>query len=241
MPGTTLNEIIDMLWNHPENAEWTARLKVIPGVAFREWMASNDKIISDPADGKFIWKARIGADSDSTPAVANGFVYTAAEDGVVRCYKQETGDLVWNFTTDGAHLGRAGEHIGIWASPILWDRKIYIGASNHYLYCLTADKGEVVWKYKARGPIWGTAPVVDGRVVFGDKAGWMHLLSAADGKQISELKIGDNVNATPAVLDGRIYIGAFNGKLYCLGIEEAVKKESATPEASPRATRRRAG
>jgi outer membrane protein assembly factor BamB len=35
------------------------------------------------------------------------------------------------------------------------------------------------------------------------------------------------------VLDGRIYIGAFNGKLYCLGIEEAVKKDAAPPDASP--------
>jgi outer membrane protein assembly factor BamB len=84
------------------------------------------------------------------------------------------------------------------------------------LYALTADKGEVVWRYKARGPIWGTSPLVDGRLVFGDKAGWIHSVSAEDGKPISELKIGDNINATPAILGGRIYIGAFNGKLYCL-------------------------
>jgi eukaryotic-like serine/threonine-protein kinase len=192
-----------------------------------------DLFCIDPADGKFIWKAKIGADSDSTPAVANGFVYTAAEDGVVRCYRADTGALVWNFVTDGGRLGQASEHIGIWASPIVVKNRIYIGASNHYLYCLTADKGEVVWKYKAHGPIWGTSPVVDGRVVFGDKGGWINLLSADDGKLISELKIGDNVNSTPAVLDGRIYIGAFNGKLYCLGIDENVAKESATPKASP--------
>lgn len=182
----------------------------------------------NPADGTFIWKVRIGADSDSTPAVANGFVYTAAEDGVVRAYKADTGELAWTFVTDGAHINYASEHIGIWASPILFDGKIYIGASNHYLYCLTADKGEVVWKYKAHGPIWGTSPVVDGRVVFGDKAGWINIISAKDGKLISELKIGDNINSTPAILDGRIYIGAFNGDLYCLEMEEEVAKPEAT-------------
>src|SRR5205085_2700214 len=96
----------------------------------------------DPADGKFIWKSRIGADSDSTPAVANGFVYTAAEDGVVRAYKADNGELAWTFATDGARLYAAGEHIGIWGSPIFANGKIYIGGSNHYLYCLTADKGE---------------------------------------------------------------------------------------------------
>jgi outer membrane protein assembly factor BamB len=179
----------------------------------------------DPANGQTIWKIHIGADSDSTPAVANGFVYTAAEDGVVRSYKQDTGELVWTYVTEGGRVGRASEQNGIWASPILVKDRIYIGAGNTYLYCLTAAKGELVWKYKARGAIWGTSPVVDGRVIFGDKAGWMHMLSADDGKLISELKIGDNINSTPAIMDGRIYVGAFNGKLYCLEPESSISPE----------------
>jgi hypothetical protein len=84
------------------------------------------------------------------------------------------------------------------------------------MYCLTADKGELVWKHQTRAAIWDTSPVVDGRVIFGDKSGYVYMLSADDGRLISEIKIGDNVDATPAVLDGRIYVGAFNGKLYCL-------------------------
>lgn len=38
----SLAQIIDMLWNHPENAEWTPKVEVIPGDAFRQWMASED-------------------------------------------------------------------------------------------------------------------------------------------------------------------------------------------------------
>ena len=94
-----------------------------------------------------------------------------------------------------------------------------------------------MWKYKARGPIWGSSPVVDGRVIFGDKAGWLHMLSAKQGQQISELKIGDNVNSTPAILDGRIYIGAFNGKLYCLDLQEPPPLPSPSP--TPARGRRR--
>jgi outer membrane protein assembly factor BamB len=89
------------------------------------------------------------------------------------------------------------------------------------MYCLTADKGEMVWQHLVRAPIWGTAPVVDGRVVFGDKSGWMYMLSARTGERLWELQIGENINATPAVLDGHIYIGAFNGKLFALGPSKA--------------------
>jgi outer membrane protein assembly factor BamB len=52
-------------------------------------------------DGSTIWKARIGADSDSTPAVAGAFVYTAAEDGYVYSFRKSTGEPVWKFKADG--------------------------------------------------------------------------------------------------------------------------------------------
>ena len=118
---------------------------------------------------------------------------------------------------DGGLSKNYKERSGFWASPIVTGGRVYIGSNNGFMYCLTADKGEVVWQHLVRAPIWGSSPVVDGRVVFGDKAGWMYMLSAETGERIWELKIGDNVNATPAILNGRIYIGAFNGKLYCLG------------------------
>jgi FOG: WD40-like repeat len=57
------------------------------------------------------------------------------------------------------------------------------------MYCLTSDKGEVIWQHLVRAPIWATSPVVDGRVVFGDKAGWMYMLSADDGRRLWELKL----------------------------------------------------
>ena len=95
------------------------------------------------------------------------------------------------------------------------------------MYCLTADKGEIVWKHLVRAPIWGTSPVVDGRLVFGDKAGWIYMLSAKDGKRLGELKIGDNINSTPAIIGGRIYIGAFNGKLYCVSTKGPGWQEAA--------------
>jgi outer membrane protein assembly factor BamB len=181
------------------------------------------------ADGEIIWKARIGADSDSTPAVANGLVYTAAEDGIIRCYKQATGELVWQYKAEGGLEKRyPKERSGIWASPVLWNNRVYIGSNNGYLYCLTADEGRLVWRTQAGAPIWGTSPVVDGRVVFGDKSGRMHMLSAETGEPLWDLKIGDNVNATPAILGGRIYIGAFNGLLYCLGANTEERREQAT-------------
>jgi len=116
------------------------------------------------------------------------------------------------------------EKNGFWASPIVSNGRVYIGCNSGYMYCLSADKGELIWRHLTRAAIWGSSPVVGDRVVFGDKSGYVYILSANNGDLISELKIGDNVDATPAVLDGKIYVGAFNGKFYCLGEDEAANK-----------------
>ena len=143
-------------------------------------------------------------------------------------FNQADGELVWKFKATGGLSRFFKERSGFWASPIVRNDRVYIGSNNGQMYCLTADKGEVVWKHQVRAPIWGTSPVVDGRVVFGDKAGWMYMLSAEDGSRLWELKIGENVNATPAILDGRIYIGAFNGKLFVW--DELYSKPLCLPE-----------
>ena len=96
------------------------------------------------------------------------------------------------------------------------------------MYCLSADKGELIWKRLMRAAIWGTSPVVNGRVVFGDKSGYLYLLSADNGDLITEIKIGDNIDSTPAVLDGRIYVGAFNGKFSCVGEDDRSRNQSTT-------------
>jgi len=41
-PESNLDEIIDMLWNRPNNSEWSPKIKVIPGALFRQWMSIED-------------------------------------------------------------------------------------------------------------------------------------------------------------------------------------------------------
>lgn len=71
------------------------------------------------SDGSTIWKARIGADSDSTPALANGFVYTAAEDGYVYCFRQSNGEPVWKFKADGGFSRNFKERSGFGLARLL--------------------------------------------------------------------------------------------------------------------------
>ncbi len=163
-------------------------------------------------DGSIVWKYTANDSFKATPTVIGDRIIAS-----VYCFRKLNGEPVWKFKADGGFSKNYKERSGFWASPVVLKDRLYIGSNNGFMYCLSADKGELVWKHLVRAPIWGTAPVIDGRLVFGDKAGWIYVLSVEDGKRLAELKIGDNINSTPAVLEGRIFIGAFNGNLYCLG------------------------
>src|SRR6266849_6498532 len=42
MSQATLNEIIDLLWIHPEHAEWRPKVDTIPLDLIKEWIKSSD-------------------------------------------------------------------------------------------------------------------------------------------------------------------------------------------------------
>ena len=88
-------------------------------------------------DGSTSGNPRIGADSDSTPAVANGLVYTAAEDGYVYCFNQADGELSWKFRAEGGLSRVYKERSGFWASPVVKSGRVYIGSNNGQMYCLS--------------------------------------------------------------------------------------------------------
>ena len=164
------------------------------------------------SDGATIWKARIGADSDSTPAVAGGFVYTAAEDGYVYSFRQSNGEPVWKFRAEGGFSKNYEERSGFWASPIV-GRIAFTSDQQRFMYCLSADKGEVV------GNIWcadqlGNVTRRRGRRSFRRQSRWIYSFSK-DGRRLAELKHRREYQGDPP-FRRHIYIGTFNGKLTVL-------------------------
>ncbi len=56
-------------------------------------------------------------------------------------YHIETGDKVWEYVTDGP----------VRVAPVVSDGRIYLPSDDGYLYCLGADDGELIWKFRG-GP-----------------------------------------------------------------------------------------
>ncbi len=98
------------------------------------------------ATGDVLWARALGAPSRIEPAAADGRIYLALDDGRVSALAAGTGRTDWETrlpspaTTIDSSEGR-----------------VFVGGSDKFLYCLSADRGTRKWRWRA-----GAAPV--GRV-----------------------------------------------------------------------------
>ena len=105
----------------------------------RIYIGDKDKKINciDASDGGMIWNQTLGGACLSSPVVANGMVYTAANYGSGTIYGFDAGDgtLAWSYDTGNWNM----------AQPAVSDGILFVGSDTGYLYAFSnmAWDGEV--------------------------------------------------------------------------------------------------
>jgi outer membrane protein assembly factor BamB len=85
---------------------------------------------------------RMHFDSAYHVTVANGMVYFGSSvDNKTYAVDAGTGEVRWTFFTEGP----------VRFAPAIWKGRVYVGSDDGYVYCLEAEDGKLVWKYRA-GP-----------------------------------------------------------------------------------------
>jgi outer membrane protein assembly factor BamB len=75
---------------------------------------------------------------------------------------------------------------------------------------------DLLWKYKTKGKIIGSAAVKDSVIYFGSTDGTIHALNEKNGNQIWQFKTGGTIASKPEVKDRRLYILSGDGYFYTL-------------------------
>ncbi|OGF48769.1 MAG: hypothetical protein A2231_01675 [Candidatus Firestonebacteria bacterium RIFOXYA2_FULL_40_8] len=108
------------------------------------------------------------------PIVAGKTMYIGSSvSDKVTAVDTETCEEKWVFYTEGP----------VYFAPVFWQEKVYFGSDDGYMYCLDAEKGNLLWKFKG-------APS-DKRIIGNER-----LISAWP------------VRGAPVLLDGKIYFSA---------------------------------
>jgi outer membrane protein assembly factor BamB len=154
------------LWRH--NAQRTAASPdALPPSLSLQWVRTLPRL--EPA-----WpdQPTLQFDAAYEPVIAGRRLFVgSSHNGSVTAYDTRTGDEVWRFFTEGP----------VRFSPLAWRDKLYFVSDDGCLYCLRADDGSLVWKFRggpsdrrllgngrliSAWPARGAPVVVDGTIYF---------------------------------------------------------------------------
>lgn len=163
----------------------------------------------DLTSGKARWKYDGGAPIKSSPAVGEREVYFGDEDGVFHAVAIEDGTSRWKFSAEAEIVSSAN----------LVEDKILFGSHDENIYCLNV-RGELQWKVRTEGFVYGTPAVYDGRVMSAGCDGIMRVLALADGSEQLRVELGGYVGASPAIVAGKAYVGTFENQVLGVDLEQ---------------------
>lgn len=112
----------------------------------------------------------------------------------------------------------------VFASPVGYDDRLFIGSCDSVLYAFAKEDGRVLWKFKTGGEIRSSVAVEDGSVYFSGTDGIFYALDAMNGRlQWTFTTAGERFHDTwdyhqssPTVYQDNVYFGSGDGHIYGL-------------------------
>jgi FOG: WD40-like repeat len=199
--------------------------------------------------GKTIWSFTGGEDISagvdisnalgmwSSPVIANGKVYIAAQAGIY-VLNTNNGDELWNSTI-----------APFLVSPIVTNGVIYAGSSDGNVYALNANSGDKLWNYTTgaskppspwAGDVLAYSDSQDGHlasILYAySQNGNLYALNAITGEKLWNQTVPINSYPfnppSPVVADNVVYVGSGGGNLYAFDANNGDKLWNYTIESA---------
>ena len=191
------------------------------------YIGSNDQNLYclDAYTGEKIWNFTTEYKLRSSPAVADGKVFMGADDGYIYCLDAATGTETWRKDIYAGNVPPVLIEVSSFqprSSPIIIDDKLYVGALDGKVYCLSTSDGGTDWTFETGGPICGSPAYSDGRIFISSTDERMYALDANTGTEIWNWPTPQHSSIaslhfapTPVVAEGKVFFGA--GAAYLTG------------------------
>jgi outer membrane protein assembly factor BamB len=159
-----------------------------------------------PDSAKLLWTCTTGRGVQSSPAVANGYLFVGCRDSQVWCINASTGIPIWKIPF----------HYEVWSSPAIDNEHVYVGTDDGYLYCLNITTGTPIWRTPVGGPVRSSPALEDGCIFIGSGGHDVYCLNASDGAIIWNFPTLNRANSSPAVSEGVVYVATDDFFVYAI-------------------------
>jgi Ca-activated chloride channel family protein len=127
----------------------------------------------------------------SKPFVYNSKMYSSMGD-TLKCVDPKTEKVVWEKKLHEVSAKDKDKVDSLTTPPALVNGKAFVGTTAGEVICMSADKGEVLWKVNVGAPVLFQPAVVKGRVYISTNTGGLFCLETGDSKDDGWLMWGGN-------------------------------------------------
>ncbi len=198
-------------WTFPTKAENLAAPLLDEGVVY--FLAGNNVFYAlDAATGRQIWlysrqdTSQFSIRGGSQAALYNGMLYVGFSDGALVALNAKSGAVAWEL-----QLNRNKRFRDIDATPVVEGNQIYIAGYDDKLYCVSADKGEVLWRVDGGG--YSAITMLGDKLFYPTTNGEVWALKKNNGEKVWSYKLKEGIATQVKNYKGSLVFGESQGKL----------------------------
>jgi outer membrane protein assembly factor BamB len=207
----------DIEWTYKTDGYITSSPAVVDGVVYitSQELTSGALYMLNAANGNLIRRVTIpyqegtrGTDMHSSPSVAKGMVFVAANKKVYYGINATTGNITWTFRDD-----TAGEFII--CSPIYQDGKVFL-VDEFFIVAVDAFNGKRLWQAFLGTEFYVSPTYADGKLyVTSDQRG-IYVMNASDGAKLGWFSMASNSWSSATIYEGKVYVGSNDWNVYSI-------------------------
>ncbi|ASD63693.1 outer membrane protein assembly factor BamB family protein [Bdellovibrio bacteriovorus] len=214
-------------WTFNTKSENLAAPLLEDGIVY--FLAGNSVFYAlDASTGHQVWlysrqdTSQFSIRGGSQAALNNGTLYVGFSDGSVVALNAKTGSSLWE-----VQLNRNKRFRDIDATPVVEGNQLYVAGYDDKLYCLSADKGEVVWRIDGGG--YSGVTVVGDKLIYPTTNGEVQALNKASGDKLWSYKLKDGIATQVRTYKGVLVFGESQGSLRFLDANAGTEVGSFEP------------
>lgn len=202
----------EILWSFDSKSELVSEPLLNDGVLY--FISGSQSLYAlDASNGKQLWihsrqdtTSSITIRGGSKPSISDGIIYAGFSDGALVAINAKTGTQQWEIT-----LNRNIKFKDIDASPVIEGNFIYINSYDDKVYCLSKEKGDVIWSSKFGGS--STPLISDDKLYVTSSKGDLVALSKKDGNLLWSRKSKEGIFTELNTFNDLIVTGESQGNL----------------------------
>jgi len=153
------------------------------------------------ADGSPSFKVEVGP-VVATLSAAEGVLLIPERGGALHAFDLARHDTIWTFDLEGE----------LWATPLIWNQRVYAVSWGRRLHCLSLKTGDDVWERDLPAAVTAAPTLASGTLYLGTEGGELLCFDARGGELLFRDRVGSSaVQASPLPVGDSMVVAALDG------------------------------